>query len=337
MGNLSSRSDRDFNYPAAVKFIPTTSTLSASLKCIELTEVTSAFAWNLLLISNTLRMLPLWFDLGTIQEWLFLEADYNVYGKLRLSPADVANKEMQARVADERQRLLMELNRELWKDPKNYDQRRLDRGLEFLTAYLDSRDWLRDGVDSTFSGAIVNVWTAFETLAADLWVVCVNLRPRLGSIALATEPGSDDTEEQVVAKARKQHRFTVQKLFNTPNVMNSIGTLLRDDWAKFTRREGILDAYFTVFGRDEERLKFILKSEKLKHLSALRNVLVHKAGVADEEFLRMTKNDSRLSQFSSGEKVLLNGEIVCEFCNEVERLGSELIKFVDDWLHKNPQ
>src|SRR5438045_2739662 len=68
------------------------------------------------------------------------------------------------------------------------------------------------GIESLFSGSVISSWTAFETLAADLWVACLNCRPRLGVIALNAEPDANDDEDKAEAKRRIKYDVPVFKL-----------------------------------------------------------------------------------------------------------------------------
>jgi hypothetical protein len=191
---------------------------------------------------------------------------------------------------------------------------------------------IRPGIEAILEAQIVAVWGAFETLAGDLWVECVNQRPRLGFIALGTEPKSEDPEEHS-KQIKKKYAFTVEKL-RDPNIGTKMGTLLRDDRTKFTRLAWIFDAYCTVFG-DEPKISDALDGKKLKQLSALRNVLVHKAGFVDDEFWQKARGHARLEQFEKGKRIAVDGNLCAEFCGEGVRCSVGLIKFADDWLEAN--
>src|SRR5947209_4624427 len=56
--------------------------------------------------------------------------------------------------------------------------RRWEDGLAFVGAMvLKSGDFLASAVESMLSGMAIGAWTAFESLAGDLWVAAVNARP----------------------------------------------------------------------------------------------------------------------------------------------------------------
>jgi hypothetical protein len=111
-----------------------------------------------------------------------------------------------------------------------------------------------------------------------------------------------------------------------------MGSLLRGKW-DFTRRDRAREAYLKVFGKDfSEKLNSIFNNNNLRWTAALRNAIVHKAGVADHEFIRLVSDHSTLGVFREGETILLDGAMVSELVNGTVRSGVGLIEFVDGWL-----
>lgn len=62
-------------------------------------------------------------------------------------------------------------------------------------------------------------------------------------------------------------------------------------------------------------------------LEAIRNLIAHRAGLVDDEFLRRTgRSDTR------GDALFLNAEDVTRYVGRVADAGGDVVVFVDEWL-----
>ena len=78
---------------------------------------------------------------------------------------------------------------------------------------------------------LVGSWTAFESLVADLWVTCLNLRPRLGVVALDAEASPEDDEATRNRKQKTKYSFPVRLLLKWNfDLSDRMGTLLQGKW-----------------------------------------------------------------------------------------------------------
>src|SRR5688572_9107867 len=108
-----------------------------------------------------------------------------------------------------------------------------------------------EGMKALMGAVILGMWTAFETLAADLWVECLNARPRLGFIALDADPSPEDDDATLDRKRNAKCPVPVWLFRDRSLDLNkSMGTILREQrrW-DFGRRDRAADAYLKVFGR----------------------------------------------------------------------------------------
>lgn len=177
-------------------------------------------------------------------------------------------------------------------------------------------------IEGVLAAMLIGCWTAFETLAADLWVVTLNNRPALGVKVLESSPG-----RPVPIQLLQKFDF---------NLKNKMGEWLSRG-SDLSRRDQIEKAYRKTFGADDQILMGIFRDNELKWLNAVRNVLVHKGGIADDEFQRRVQEHPSLSTVKVGEPVPINGELVSSSFSAVAERSRELLLYVADWMIKNPE
>lgn len=195
------------------------------------------------------------------------------------------------------------------------------------------------GMQAMLASLVVLNWTTFETLAADLWVACVNARPRLGFSALDVETLASDTPERAVEKRNKRLQFPVWLLERWDyNLKDHMGELLKEmgKW-DFANRYDVSKAYKKIFGKQGQCLEGLFDDDSLRHLVATRNIIVHKAGRADAEFTALVQGHPELSKIKEGEVIDLNGAVCGGLIAAGYRCGVQLLKFVDDWMVANPK
>jgi hypothetical protein len=115
-----------------------------------------------------------------------------------------------------------------------------------------------------------------------------------------------------------------------------MGTLLKTKW-DFARRNETLDAYLKVFGKESRNeLTAIFRNPELNWFAAVRNVLVHNAGVADAEFTKRVAKHPELGKLREGQEVVVDGVLCQSFLRVWTQCANSLIVFVDEWLSRNP-
>lgn len=164
----------------------------------------------------------------------------------------------------------------------------------------------RDSVYKLFSAATIASWTAFECLAADLWVEAINICP--GKFAPRAAVKID------MAQLAKNQ-------FEVSSVM---GTILAPSF-DFTGVAGIVDAYKTTF--EHFKSDIYMNNKTLKTLEKKRHILVHRLGKVDERF-----------NSDTGQNLPIGSQIKCELgdliadINVVIDSGCKLLSSVDAYV-----
>jgi hypothetical protein len=187
-------------------------------------------------------------------------------------------------------------------------------------------------IRALMSSILLGAWTAFEVLTEDLWVACLNVRPRLGILAFNADIEPGDSADVVDQKQRQIFRAQAWQIREYRyDLTNHMGDLLRDKWG-FTKREKAFEAYAKVFEEDESSLKSIFSDVKLRSLCAVRNLIVHKAGVVDNDFIRSVKSDQLLNHLKKDDRLAVNGDMVVGLVIAAFAGGKKLIAFTSEWL-----
>jgi hypothetical protein len=198
----------------------------------------------------------------------------------------------------------------------------LQRSTPFLAAVAVTLD---AGVEAWLSAQIVNSWTAFETLAGDLWEAALNSHPH----GLSDLKGKNVQGEKTVQIGLLQkYSFDVSK---------QMGTLLKENEKRtFDSLEDIRENYKLAFYTDDAKITETLSDDLLDTLSTVRNLLVHRGGAVDERYLRRTKSLLIAPKADIGERIKLNGDIVERLSLAMQHLGASLLHAVDEWLVAHP-
>lgn len=201
-------------------------------------------------------------------------------------------------------------------DKRKVFERHSKRAMKYFFA-LDasgslSRPWL--------SASTVYIWTAFECLAADLWENSLNHRTALAHRTLNSISGEDPeksglSRRQIDVGLAARHGFDLRKC---------LGTVLKSKF-DFSSFEGIQTAYKQAFGTSE-----LDDHQELKELEQVRHLIVHRGGITDEKFLRITKLKAR-----RGAPLPLKTPQVCGYVINVTLGCVALLEGVDNWFRSN--
>jgi hypothetical protein len=117
-----------------------------------------------------------------------------------------------------------------------------------------------------------------------------------------------------------------------------MGTLLKETKkVAFTTLSEIRTAFTLAFSTDCGQIKDAINDRSLFVLSTVRNVLVHKAGVADEEFCGKMKRVPAFAEVKKGDPLRLDGEVVAQIASPAMTAAVKLIEAVDAWLTAHPE
>jgi hypothetical protein len=220
-------------------------------------------------------------------------------------------------------------------------------GKSQLRVWLLHRPEIQLGMEAIFSSQIVSLWTSIETLLGDLWEVSVNIHPSI----LCNLRGVPKRIARLLDQSKpykQQQKIDVEQTDSGRSVRVGdlgrvsrgsydlsalMGTVLRDNFS-FIRLEGIREAYSVAFSKNSTGIDAALASKSIDTVNIVRNVLVHSAGLADEEFVTRASSTS-LPKLKIGDAFPLSGAIYQDIMNPAIRTTSKIITSVDDWISKN--
>jgi len=119
-----------------------------------------------------------------------------------------------------------------------------------------------------------------------------------------------------------------------------MGALLRENFS-FQRLSGIRAAYSRAFSKDYDEIDEILADHAFDKLNLVRNLLLHKAGIVDDTFIKSVESISRVIggekavQPETEKPIVLTGQIVKELINPAFQCAERLIRTVDSWIGRN--
>jgi hypothetical protein len=233
---------------------------------------------------------------------------------------------------------------------------------------LKHQPQMQDAASAFMESLIIQAWTVFKSFAGDLWIKTVNTAPRylapltgdaarISSLAGmkhrlkpavndgdAAEPtrntDEDDEEFDDIAEASDK-RITLGKVYEITrgsyDLADRMGDfLVASNRVSFATLEGIRAAYSSAFSEKlrkarTDRIDASLASRKIDTLCKARNLLVHKAGFADPEYIEETKGLD-LPRLGKGERIKIDGGLVRSLVEPVLLSCIELIKGVDSWM-----
>jgi hypothetical protein len=205
---------------------------------------------------------------------------------------------------------------------KNADERRQTHGLQYIEHLLKHEMGAAQSMQAILFSTVIETWTAFETLAADLWYAALDYGPGEWRIAVQEKAKEFKKGSNFEKSARPKKIHDPQKAF---------GSNLRDlDKVSFQKLPYIVFWYKTAFGKDIVKLFSDTEGGYIYALSAIRNVIVHKAGKADPQFLDAIEKFPEVRV--TNEFVQLDGEIVRKLRNTAIQLATELVLTIDKSL-----
>jgi hypothetical protein len=183
------------------------------------------------------------------------------------------------------------------------------------------------GLQRMLENQVTNAWTAFELLGGDLWEAALNAHPhQLSDLKGRSRRNVAQPTPSNVAAATVHLTMLQRYDFD---LRARMGSLLKSRFS-FTVLDGIREAYAKAF--DEGPITAVLDDTCLEALAILRNVLEHKAGQADEEYVRRAGNISGLPAAVLGGRLQLNGEVVRSVVQSSIWKARDLIVNVDSWI-----
>jgi hypothetical protein len=186
--------------------------------------------------------------------------------------------------------------------------------------------YIAEGLRSVLGAIVVNSWMCLETLVEDLWISSVNAFPEQLALPVI-ESNLNRTQD---TKPKSISTLVFRKYgFDLHNCMGHI--LVNERKIDFRTIAGARLAYKQSFS---EKILALEDNQNLVSFEAVRNIIAHKGGTADELFIKLTKNDSRFTNITIGAPVLITGEVARDYANFCVECCVKLLEEVDTYLQE---
>jgi len=192
-------------------------------------------------------------------------------------------------------------------------------------------------LESLLKSVILQLWMSFETMTGDLWETAVNEHPSILATLSGKRKRGQGTKSELPDQGKTLPLSWLER--NRYNVTTVMGTILRQEKCNFSTLSGTREAFKDAFSVDYKDIDQAIDQQSFDVIAALRNVIAHKNGIADKEFLGKTKKFSELSAFSSlaeGDKVEIDGALLKAIADPMLTSSYRLIQSVDQWLKAHP-
>jgi hypothetical protein len=212
-------------------------------------------------------------------------------------------------------------------------------------------DGTRFAIESMLASMILGTWTAFETLAGDLWVDSLNACPAFASLSGApknriakqceatfTRQESEDEEETSDELQEPPEKWlSLEQVGRLSKGSYNLGTLMgsvhrASGSVKFTTLTSIREAYSRAFAPPPQTIDKALSTKALDGLALVRNLIVHRAGRADRRYVDGAKAVKDVPQLKENEPLQLDGAVVCNLLNPVIEASVDLVEGVDTFI-----
>jgi hypothetical protein len=247
-------------------------------------------------------------------------ARFRAHGKGESTIYDLMDSEMTPEIAHE----LEEQKKAFRPDKEELRRFKSIIGMEYIEALARKLRGMELSLDATFSSVIFESWTAFECFASDAWVAAVDCGPKEVALRLALSNKLLRTADNITPKELHQLEFDPRTNFGSS--MRELGRV------SFQRLSHIARFYSIAFEHDFSRMFTDLEDGYLQALSSLRNVLIHKAGRADKDFVAQVQRFTDLREIKPGDLIQLNGELVWKLRAAAGVVALAVRDYLDDLL-----
>jgi len=192
-------------------------------------------------------------------------------------------------------------------------------------------------IESLCESLIIEAWSLFEALAEDLWEAALNEHPTVLA-SLSGQPKSKLRDKAAHFRPAEDAggRISFNDLqANGFDVKRKMGTILKDA-VSFRSLPAIRDAYLRAFSQQHQSIDDILDDEGLQYTAAARNVIVHKRGFVDKEYLTQVAKVTDALRPAVGERLALSGELCARLCDSCRCCAVWLVNAVHAWIIGHP-
>lgn len=186
----------------------------------------------------------------------------------------------------------------------------------FLGLLNDNWGNLQKTYQALLYSGIVWIWCSFEVLMKELWELALNLGGKYTSKNVIKDLHETDGLGDVFQGKSISLDYLAKYDYD---LSNQLGSALSCKFV-FTSLSGIRVAYTRAFPKSAS-IRGALNNDKILALEAARNVIVHNAGVIDEEYCDKTGT----SKAEVGKELELNSRKVFEYGNSTIDTGLSIM------------
>lgn len=199
-----------------------------------------------------------------------------------------------------------------------------------LDSWANRHSSLTLGIRAVLLAQLSLAWTAFEILSSDLWVAAVNERPNPLAVNFAKTPPQGKRKSQPKSIAITNLSRYANRDFNLSKVMGNL--FVSEKKADFTSLRTTRFAYDKAFGTSTR----VLANPDLRLLELVRNLVLHRAGIVDDTFLKgigkRFRNDPDCAQAENGKPFPIDAKVVNRMATAAATVGAGLLEFVANQL-----
>jgi hypothetical protein len=192
------------------------------------------------------------------------------------------------------------------------------------------------GLQGLLSVMLTSTWTAFEMLAGDLWEAALNTRQdRFAGLDGTPDRIQDEAERRGCQAVGQRTKLGKARDFANKNRKTRVGTLgtegthQRDNFVFFDSLMKMRAAYSCAFSVPSASIDDALCDQSLEALALVRNLLLHKAGIADDRYVKSALAIPGCPQIKIGDPIPLQGDLVAGLIKPVVGASMKLISAID--------
>jgi hypothetical protein len=205
-----------------------------------------------------------------------------------------------------------------------------------------AHDNKRTQINAFCASLVIEAWALFESLSEDLWEAALNFHPTVLG-ALDGIPRSKYRAPRNEAARQNTTQSTLRMSFDDLqrkkfDVSSCIGTILkRNDNIGFRSIYDIRASYHRAFSAQSNSIDEILDDSGLQYAAAVRNLLIHKRGIVDDEFEKQVSGINGVPAVVPDDKFPLSGAICSELADTCRVCAVWLVMAVHGWIVGHPE
>lgn len=170
---------------------------------------------------------------------------------------------------------------------------------------------------SQIHSGILLAWSYFESMSTDCWIGLLNEYPA----TFVHRVTNDIDEKKLPLSLLGKYDFTLKQ---------HMGTILKQTF-ELTSLKGIKKAFRALLKDRANPTDVLFDQPELLTLSACRHLLVHRAGLIDEEFLKQSKT----IMGNINDQLTVGPDDVPPLINSAINAGASLLVYMDSWIQTN--